>query len=155
MVLNLHQLKPAQGARKRKKILGHGYASGHGASSGRGMKGQGSRSGGGPRLGFEGGQMPLVRRIPKRGFTNPFRRNYALVNLHILEKHFSVGDTVTPEILQEKRIVKKNLPIKILAQGELKKGLKVSAHAFSKEAEKKISASGGTVEKLSSLKGNN
>ena len=148
MDLKLHQLKPAKGAKKRKKILGHGYGSGHGASSTRGTKGQRARSGGGPRLGFEGGQMPLLRRIPKRGFTNPFRKDYAIVNLITLEKHFSSGDTITTEILREKGIVKKKLPIKILAEGELTKGLKIVAHAFSKEAEKKILASGGTVLRL-------
>jgi large subunit ribosomal protein L15 len=150
--LKLHQLKPAKGAKKRKKILGHGYGSGHGGSSTRGVKGQGSRSGGGPRLGFEGGQMPLIRRIPKRGFTNPFRKNYTIVNLNTLEKHFSSGEIVTPEILKEKKIVKKNLPIKILAQGDLTKGLKIVAHAFSKGAEKKILASSGTLERINQSK---
>lgn len=148
MDLKLGQLKPAQGAKKRKKILGHGYGTGHGASSTRGTKGQRARSGGGPCLGFEGGQMPLIRRIPKRGFTNPFARDYTIVNLNTLEKHFSSGETVTPKILREKEIIKKNLPVKILAQGELTKRLKIVAQAFSKEAEKKILASGGTILRL-------
>lgn len=152
MDLKLHQLKPAKGAKKRKKILGHGYGSGHGGSSTRGVKGQGARSGGGPRPGFEGGQMPLVRRIPKRGFTNPFRKDYTIVNLNTLEKLFSSGEIVTPEILREKKIVKKNLPIKILAQGDLTKGLKIVAHAFSKGAEKKILASSGTLERINQSK---
>lgn len=152
MDLKLNQLKPAEGAKKRKKILGHGYGSGHGGSSTRGTKGQRARSGGGPRPGFEGGQMPLIRRIPKRGFTNPFKREYAIVNLGTLEKYFSRGDTITPEVLKEKKIVKQNLPIKILGEGQLSKGLKIVAHAFSKGAEKKILASGGTIERVNQPK---
>lgn len=147
MDLKLGQLKPAEGAKKRKKIVGRGRGSGHGASSTRGMKGQRARSGGGPRFGFEGGQTPLVRRIPKRGFTNPFRKEYAIVNLEILENKFSPGDEITPETLRKLNIVKKNLPIKILAQGNLTKALKIKAHNFSQTAEKKILDLGGTIEK--------
>lgn len=147
MDLKLGQLKPAEGAKKRKKIVGRGRGSGHGGSSTRGMKGQRARSGGGPRFGFEGGQTPLVRRIPKRGFTNPFRKEYAIVNLEILENKFSPGDEITPETLRKLNIVKKNLPIKILAQGNLTKALKIKAHNFSQTAEKKILDLGGTIEK--------
>ncbi len=153
MDLKLHQLKPKKGATKRKKLLGRGYGSGHGASSTRGGKGQTARSGEGPRVGFEGGQMPLVRRIPKRGFTNPFRKDYAIANLNTLDRNFSAGETVTPEVLRGKKIIRNNLPIKILAQGDLSKGLKIVAHAFSKEAEKKILASGGTLERVGQAKG--
>ncbi len=147
MDLKLGQLKPAEGAKKRKKIVGRGRGSGHGASSTRGTKGQRARSGGGPRFGFEGGQTPLVRRIPKRGFTNIFRKEYAIVNLEILENKFSPGDEITPETLRKLNIVKKNLPIKILAQGNLTKALKIKAHNFSQTAEKKILDLGGTIEK--------
>lgn len=147
MDLKLGQLKPAEGTKKRKKIIGRGRGSGHGASSTRGTKGQRARSGGGPRFGFEGGQTPLVRRIPKRGFTNPFRKEYAIVNLEILENKFSPGDEITPETLRKLNIVKKNLPIKILAQGNLTKALKIKAHNFSQTAEKKILDLGGTIEK--------
>lgn len=148
MDLSLHQLRPPEGAKKKKKILGHGWGSGHGGSSTRGTKGQRARSGGGPRPGFEGGQMPLIRRIPKRGFTNPFGKEYAIVNLETLEKKFSSGDLVTPEVLKRANILKKSLSLKILGEGNLSKALKVKAHAFSKGAEKKILAAGGTVEKI-------
>jgi len=132
--------------RKKKKLLGHGYSSGHGATSTRGMKGQRARSGGGPRAGFEGGQMPLLRRLPKRGFSNArFRRKYEIVNIFLLEKKFNPGDEVTEEILREKKIVKNKLPVKILGAGELTKPLKVAVSYISEGARKKIISAGGTV----------
>ncbi|MFN3966296.1 MAG: 50S ribosomal protein L15 [Endomicrobiia bacterium] len=149
-IVNLSNLRPAEGSKHRKKILGHGRGSGHGGSSTRGMKGQRSRSGDPKPSWFEGGQMPLLRRIPKRGFTNtPFKIEYNYVNLETLDKKFSSGEKVTPDILFEKGIIKKkNLPVKILADGEITKPLNVIAHKFSKKAEEKIKKSGGTVEKL-------
>jgi len=149
-MINLSELKPAEGAKHRKKILGHGRGSGHGGSSTRGMKGQRSRSGDPKPSWFEGGQMPLLRRIPKRGFTNkPFKVEYNYVNLDTLDKNFSPNDEVTPEILFEKKIIKKkNLPLKILGDGNLTKPLTISAHKFSKKTEEKIKKSGGTIKKL-------
>ncbi len=142
----LHQLRSPYSARKKKKILGRGRGTGHGGSSTRGTKGQRARSGGGPKLGFEGGQTRLVLRIPKRGFTNPFGKSYAEVNLITLEQKFPAGSEVTPEILREMKIVKKNLPVKILGEGNLTKPLNVKVHAFSQSAQRKICACGGKIE---------
>ncbi len=153
-IINLSMLKPAKGAKHRKKILGHGYGSGHGGSSTRGMKGQRSRSGDPKSPWFEGGQMPLLRRIPKRGFTNKlFKINYSYVNLETLDKKFLSGDLVTPEILFEKRIIKKkNMPVKVLGGGELTKPLDIAAHSFSKKAIEKIQQVGGKIEKIQTEK---
>lgn len=144
--MKLHELKPAEGTNKSKKRLGRGTASGQGKTAGKGQKGQKSRSGGGVRLGFEGGQMPLYRRLPKIGFTNIFRREYAVVNLSDLER-FDNGTVVNPDVLKEAGLVKAMLGgVKILGNGDLTKNLTVQAHKFSKTAADKIAAAGGKVE---------
>lgn len=144
--MNLHDLAPARGAKKRRKRIGRGPGSGHGKTATKGHKGLLARSGGGKRPGFEGGQMPLVRRLPKFGFTNPFRVEYAIVNLASFAE-WRGSDIVTPQALVDAGLVKrKKLPIKILGNGELKKPLVVQAHKFSKSAEAKIQAAGGRVE---------
>ena len=144
--MKLHELKPAEGSTKSKKRIGRGTASGQGKSAGKGQKGQNSRSGGGVRLGFEGGQMPLYRRLPKIGFTNIFRKEYAIVNLSDLER-FDNGTVVNPEMLKEAGLVKAMLSgVKILGNGDLTKNLTVQAHKFSKTAADKIAAAGGKVE---------
>ncbi len=144
--MKLHELKPAQPKKKRKRV-GRGIGSGWGKTAGRGQKGQKARSGGGVRPGFEGGQMPLQRRIPKRGFTNIFKKDISIVNVKALEESFENGDVVTPEILLEKKVIKKiGDGVKILGNGEISKKLTVKAHAFSKSAVDKIQAAGGKVE---------
>ena len=144
--MKLHNLKPAPGAKKRRKRIGRGPGSGHGKTATKGHKGLLARSGGGKRPGFEGGQMPLIRRLPKFGFTNPFRTEYAVVNVRSFE-NWSGGDTVTPQAMVDAGLVKrKTLPIKILGTGALKKSLVIQAHKFSKSAEEKIRAAGGRVE---------
>ena len=144
--MNLHDLAPARGAKKRRKRIGRGPGSGHGKTATKGHKGLLARSGGGKRPGFEGGQMPLVRRLPKFGFTNPFRVEYTIVNLTSFAE-WKGGDVVTPQAMVDAGLVKrKKLPIKILGHGELKKPLVVQAHKFSKSAEAKIQAAGGRVE---------
>jgi large subunit ribosomal protein L15 len=145
--MELHQLKPAKGATHKRKRVGRGPGSGHGKTACRGSKGQGSRSGTREKRGFEGGQMPLHRRIPKRGFNNTiFRREYAAINLGQLS-HFKAGSTVTPEELVRRGLVKKAVHgVKILGDGDLKISLAVRAHKFSARAVKKIKAAGGTVE---------
>ncbi|MBM4127866.1 MAG: 50S ribosomal protein L15 [Nitrospira sp.] len=144
--MKLHDLKPAPGAKKRRKRIGRGPGSGHGKTATKGHKGLLARSGGGKRPGFEGGQMPLIRRLPKFGFTNPFRTEYAVVNVRSFE-NWSGGDTVTPQAMVDAGLVKrKTLPIKILGTGALKKSLVIQAHKFSKSAEEKIRAAGGRVE---------
>lgn len=144
-----HELRPSPGSRKARKRVGRGNASGHGTYSTRGMKGQQARAGSGPRPGFEGGQTPLIRRLPvRRGFHNPFRVEYTPVNLRDLAK-FSSGSEVTPESLRELRIVR-NLarPIKLLGTGEVTAALTVRAHRVSAGARAKIEAAGGSVEEL-------
>ncbi|MDO4778415.1 MAG: 50S ribosomal protein L15 [Tissierellia bacterium] len=147
--MKLHDLRPAPGgAVKERKRLGRGHGSGLGKTSGRGHKGQNARSGGGVRPGFEGGQLPLFRRIPKRGFTNIFTKIYAEVNLIELNR-FEEGTEVTPELLFETGVVKASKAkdgIKILGNGELHKKLVVKAHKFSKSAQEKINALGGRAE---------
>ncbi|HWQ30279.1 MAG TPA: 50S ribosomal protein L15 [Negativicutes bacterium] len=144
--MKLHELKPAEGSTKSKKRLGRGTASGQGKSAGKGQKGQKARQGGGVRLGFEGGQMPLYRRLPKVGFTNIFRKEYAVVNLSDLER-FENGTVVNPEVLKEAGLVKAMLGgVKVLGNGDLTKNLTVQAHKFSKTAAEKIAAAGGKVE---------
>ena len=145
--MELHDLRPAKGATRSRKRVGRGPGSGLGKTAGRGHKGQKSRSGYSRRFGFEGGQMPLVRRIPKRGFTNIFSVRYQVVNLRDLEARFADGDTVTFEALVERRLVRKNGgPVKVLSDGELTKKLVVAAHRFSKAAQAKIEAAGGRCE---------
>lgn len=144
--MKLHELKPATGARKAKKRIGRGISAGQGKTSGRGHKGQNARSGGGVRPGFEGGQNPIYRRLPKRGFTNPNRVEYAIINMDTLNR-FEEGTVVTPELLVEKGVLK-NLKggLKVLGNGELQKKLTVKAHKFSASAIEKINAAGGSTE---------
>ena len=144
--MKLHELKPAEGSRHARIRVGRGIGSGHGKTSGKGHKGQNARSGGGVRPGFEGGQMPLFQRLPKRGFTNINRKEYAIVNLETLNR-FEDGTEVTPELLIETGVVKNmKAGIKILAKGELKKKLTVKAHKFSSAAKEAIEAAGGSLE---------
>lgn len=144
--MKLHELKPNPGSVKKRKRLGRGTASGQGKTAGRGMNGQGSRSGGGTRPGFEGGNMPLYRRLPKRGFTNIFGTQYAELNVEELNQ-FEDGAEITPEVLKSEGILKKQLDgVKILGNGELEKKLTVKAHKFSKSAVEKIEAAGGKAE---------
>ncbi|HEX9147666.1 MAG TPA: 50S ribosomal protein L15 [Thermoanaerobaculia bacterium] len=140
-------LRPAPGATRSRKRVGRGPGSGHGKTAGRGSKGQKSRSGYRHQRGFEGGQMPLHRRVPKRGFTNIFRIEYDVVNLSALEA-FDAGESVTPDKLAEKRLARGRRPVKILGGGELKKPLTVSAHKFSASARSRIEAAGGSCEVL-------
>jgi large subunit ribosomal protein L15 len=144
--MKLHELKPNPGSTRKRKRLGRGTATGQGKTAGRGMNGQGSRSGGGTRPGFEGGNMPLYRRLPKRGFTNIFGTQYAELNVEALNQ-FEDGAEITPELLKSEGILKKQLDgVKILGNGELAKKLTVKAHKFSKSAVEKIEAAGGKVE---------
>jgi len=144
--MKLNELKPAVGAKKAPKRVGRGCGSGIGKTSARGQKGQKSRSGGGVRPGFEGGQMPLARRLPKRGFTNIFAKEYAQVNVEALNV-FEDGTVIDAALLREKRIIR-NLcdGLKVLGNGELTKKLTVKADKFTKSAEEKIVAAGGTIE---------
>ena len=149
--MELHDLHPAPGAKRKRKRVGRGPGSGSGKTAGRGSKGQKSRSGYSRRYGFEGGQMPLVRRIPKRGFTNIFRVEFQVVNFRDLERVFSEGDTVSPEVLVEKGLVRGGKrPIKVLADGDLSKKLIVQAHKFSGSARAGIEKAGGSCEVVTS-----
>jgi len=148
--MRLHELKPPAGSRQRRKVVGRGPGSGHGQTSGRGEKGQKSRSGGSSRPWFEGGQLPLHRRIPKRGFTNTFRREYAILNVKDLER-FETGTPITPATLAEAGLMRnRGVPVKILGKGNLNKSLTVSAHRFSKTAAKKIRTADGSPEIITS-----
>ena len=144
--MKLHELKPAAGSKKAPKRIGRGTGSGLGRNAGKGEKGQNARSGGGVRPGFEGGQMPLYRRLPKRGFKNPFSKEFVCINLdrlHIFEN----GTEITPEVLLERRVISKVLDgVKILGNGTLEKSLTVKGCKFSKSAKEKIEAAGGKVE---------
>ncbi|MBM3812377.1 MAG: 50S ribosomal protein L15 [Acidimicrobiia bacterium] len=145
--MNLSNLKPPAGQQKNKRRIGRGMGSGRGKTSGRGHKGARSISGYSKMRGFEGGQMPLHRRLPKRGFTNIFKKRYAILNVGRLEK--LEGNSFSPESLVESGVLKKlHDGLKILAGGELKRKITVKAHFFSPEAEKKIAAAGGKVEKI-------
>jgi large subunit ribosomal protein L15 len=141
--MKLHDLSPAAGSTQRRKRVGRGPGSGLGKTAGRGHKGQKSRSGYRRRLGFEGGQMPLVRRVPKRGFNNIFRREYAVVNLAQLA---ALSGEINPESLRAAGLVRPGLPVKVLGNGEIEKALTVVAHKFSKSARAKIEAAGGRCE---------
>ncbi|MGX7060044.1 50S ribosomal protein L15 [Vagococcus humatus] len=144
--MKLHELKPSEGSRHVRNRVGRGTSSGNGKTAGRGQKGQKSRSGGGVRLGFEGGQTPLFRRLPKRGFTNINRKDYAIVNLDSLNV-FEDGTEVTPTVLLEKGIINNEKSgVKVLAKGELNKKLTVKAAKFSASAKAAIEAVGGTAE---------
>ncbi len=145
--MKLHELSPAEGSRKDVKRIGRGPASGQGKTAGKGHKGQKARAGRGPRPGFEGGQMPLQRRVPKRGFNNIFAKEIAIVNVADLEERFEDGAVVDAEALIKAGLVKKELDgIKILAHGELTKKLTVKVNAYSEAAKAKIEAAGGTAE---------
>jgi len=144
--MKLHDLSPAPGSKRSRKRVGRGPGSGLGKTAGRGHKGGQSRTGYRQRPGFEGGQMPLIRRVPKRGFTNEFRVEYAVVNVGKLE---GLGKTVNPELLAERGLVHARLPVKILAAGEISTAVTVSAHKFSAAARAKIEAAGGRCEELS------
>ena len=149
--MKLHTLTPAPGANTADKRLGRGIGSGLGKTSGKGHKGQWARSGGGVRPGFEGGQMPLTRRLPKRGFKNAiFKKVYSIVNVGVLEANFESGAVVNAEILKDKGIISKieAYGLKVLGDGELTKALTVQAAKFTESAEKKITEAGGKVEKL-------
>ena len=144
--MKLHELTPPEGSVRKPKRKGRGQGSGSGTTAGKGNKGQKARSGGGVRLGFEGGQMPLIRRLPKRGFTNIFSKEYAEINIGALDI-FEEGTVVTPDLLKERGLVKKVLDgVKILGNGEISKKLTVKAHKFSESAKQKIEAIGGKVE---------
>lgn len=147
--MRLHEIRPSEGSKvKSRKRVGRGTSSGLGKTSGRGHKGQNARSGGGVRPGFEGGQMPLIRRVPKRGFTNIFAKKYAILNVEDLNR-FDDNTVITPELLIETGLVKGKTKIdgvKILGDGELEKKLTVKAHKFSKSAIEKIEATGGKAE---------
>lgn len=144
--MKLHELKPAPGARAGRVRKGRGMSSGMGKTSGRGHKGQNARSGGGTRRGFEGGQMPLIRRLPKRGFTNIFREEVAIVNVRDLVR-FPAGSVVTPEALQDEGLIKNSsLKVKLLGTGELDRPLTIQVHKVSKGAAEKVAAAGGKVE---------
>lgn len=144
--MKLHQLKPAPGSKRKVKRLGRGTGSGLGRNSGKGEKGQKSRSGGGVRLGFEGGQMPLYRRVPKRGFNNPFKKEYAILNLDRLNI-FADGIEITEELLVEKGLISKIKDgVKILGKGDLERSLTIKVSKFSQSAKEKIEAVGGKAE---------
>lgn len=144
--MKLHELKPSEGSRKERNRVGRGTGSGNGKTSGKGHKGQNARSGGGVRPGFEGGQTPLFQRLPKRGFTNINRKEFAIINLDTLNR-FEDGTEVTPELLLETGLVSKlNAGLKVLGNGSIEKKLTVRAHKFSSAAKEAIEAAGGSVE---------
>jgi len=146
----LNNLRPPQGATHAKKRIGRGQGSGQGKTAGRGHKGAKSRSGFKSKRGFEGGQMPLHRRVPKRGFHNPFRVEFAVVNLDAIAAKFDAGTVVTPDLLRERGLVHGARPVKVLARGEVGKALTVRAHKFSAKAAEKILAAGGNAEAIAS-----
>ena len=149
MALSLNNLHPAPGSTHKKKRLGRGPGSGLGKTSGKGHKGQKSRSGYSSRPGFEGGQMPLQRRLPKRGFTNIFKKQWIEISLGKIEENFNTGDEVTPEILHERGLIKKaKHDLVILGNGEISKSLKISAHRFTKTAKDKIEKAGGSATEI-------
>ena len=146
--MGLNNLKPADRSKFKKKRVGRGPGSGLGKTSGRGHKGAQSRSGYSFKRGFEGGQMPLHRRVPKRGFHNIFREEYEVVNLDTLQERFEAGVEITPELLRERGLVGRTGQVKILARGDIAKALTVRAHKFSGKAAEKIAAAGGKAEVL-------
>ena len=149
MALALNNLKPTEGSTHKKKRVGRGPGSGLGKTAGRGHKGQKSRSGYSSKIGFEGGQMPLQRRLPKRGFTNIFKKKWLEIGLAKLEENFSAGDEITPEILHERGLIKKaKHDLVILGNGEVSKALKISAHRFTKTAKDKIEKAGGSITEI-------
>src|SRR5436190_6866007 len=147
--MRLDELKPAPGSRHRRKMVGRGIGNGHGAQSTRGMKGQRSRSGFSGMTGFEGGQIPMIRSIPKRGFKHTaFKIDYAIVNLSDLNERFDAKASVSLKELREKGLLKGNRKVKVLGDGDMSKALTVQAHAFSTSAKTKIEKAGGSVEVL-------
>ncbi|MCL4845555.1 MAG: 50S ribosomal protein L15 [Acidobacteria bacterium] len=149
--MDLSKLQPPAGATRDRKRVGRGHGSGNGKTAGKGHKGQQSRSGYSAKRGFEGGQMPLHRRVPKRGFNNPFRVEFAVVNLDVLAAAFEPGAVVTPELMRERGLLRgREMPVKVLGRGEIDKALTVQAHRFSGKAADKIAAAGGAAEPLAS-----
>ena len=149
MALGLNNLKPAKGSTHKKKRVGRGPGSGLGKTAGRGHKGQKSRSGYSSRPGFEGGQMPLQRRLPKRGFTNIFKKEWIEISLAKIEESFNAGDEVTPEILHNRGLIKKaKHDLVILGNGDVSKALNISAHRFTKTAKDKIEKAGGAATQI-------
>ena len=147
--MKLHELSPAEGSKHARKRVGRGPGSGLGKTSGRGEKGQKSRTGYSSRPGFEGGQMPLVRRVPKRGFNNSiFRTEYAVINVGDLAGLEGIGGDITPEVLVRRGLVRSGQPVKVLGDGEIATAVRVKANKFSKSARAKIEAAGGTCEEL-------
>ena len=146
--MNLSDLRPPKGAKHSKKRVGRGQGSGQGVQAGRGHKGAKSRSGFKHKRGFEGGQMPLHRRVPKRGFHNPFREEFDVVNLDTLSERFEPGTEITPDVLKAEGLVSRNQRIKVLGRGDVTKAFTVRAHKFSGKAAEKIAAAGGTAEVL-------
>ena len=144
--MDLSTLAPAPGATRKRKRIGRGPGSGHGKTAGRGHKGRGARAGGNTPPGYEGGQMPLQRRLPKHGFHNPFRKEFNIVNLGDLERRFEAGAVVDVETLRAHGLIRGRLPIKILANGKLTKSLSVKAHKFSAAAKQQVEAAGGSAE---------
>ena len=146
MAIGLNNLHPAKGSTHKKKRLGRGPGSGLGKTAGRGNKGQKSRSGYSAKIGFEGGQMPLQRRLPKRGFTNIFKKQWIEVSLSALDQSFAANEEVTPELLHERGLIKKGRrDIVVLGTGEISKALRISAHRFTKSAREKIERAGGAA----------
>ena len=146
MAISLNSLRPAKGSTHKKKRVGRGPGSGWGKTAARGEKGQKSRSGYSRKIGFEGGQMPLHRRLPKRGFTNIFKKQWVEISLAALESHFAANDEINPEVLHTRGLIKKaKHDVVVLGTGELSKPLKVSAHRFTKSAREKIEKAGGAV----------
>ena len=146
MAISLNSLKPAKGSTHKKKRVGRGPGSGLGKTAGRGEKGQKSRSGYSRKIGFEGGQMPLHRRLPKRGFTNIFKKQWVEISLAALEQHFNADEEITPEVLHDRGLIKKEKhDVVVLGNGEVSKPLRVSAHRFTKSARQKIEQAGGAV----------
>lgn len=149
MALGLNNLRPAKGSTHKKKRIGRGPGSGTGKTAGKGHKGQKSRSGYSQKIGFEGGQMPLQRRLPKRGFTNIFKKQWLEISLAKIEESFNAGDEVTPEILHERGLIKKaKHDLVILGTGNVTKSLKISAHRFTKTAKEKIENAGGSITEI-------
>ena len=146
--MDLHDLHPQPGSVRSRRRVGRGPGSGNGKTAGRGHKGAKSRSGFKHKRGFEGGQMPLHRRVPKRGFFNPFRQEFDVVNLDTLAERFDAGVDVTPDLLRERGLVGRDALVKVLARGEISKALTVRAHKFSGKAAEKIAAAGGKTEVL-------
>jgi large subunit ribosomal protein L15 len=147
--MDLSNLKPSEGSKHKKFRVGRGQGSGNGKTAGRGHKGAQSRSGWKSKRGFEGGQMPLHRRVPKRGFTNIFRNQFSVVNVDRIAEVFEAGTVITPELLREHGLVRRGTaPVKVLARGDVAKALTIKAHKFSGKAAEKIVAAGGTAEVL-------